>query len=357
MSLKISRRRRVLEILISVFVLLSIFIWVEGLLHKKVEPGFVESEGEKELSGNTYKITATEIPILVEAPGKITAHEEAIISSRVMGVIEKINVREGDRVEKGQLLAVISAPELELQSVSAAGGFRSAEAALEQAKRDFERMDFLYQRQAASKVEWERAKTALSQAEANLTFAKGGAGSASAIAKYTNLLAPFDGLVAERLLDQGTLASPGIPILKIVDNRSFRIEVTFDEKKISKLDLFDSAHVIIDAIKFETDVSISRIVPASDPRSHTVIVQTDIPQIQGITSGQFARLVLKVGSQIGIAIPESAVIESGGLTFVKVASENGRSVIRYVRLGRKLKNGMVEVQAGLEAGEEVLLQR
>ena len=51
------------------------------------------------------------------------------------------------------------------------------------------------------------------------------------------------------------------------------------------------------------------------------------------------------------------MIESGGLTFVKVASENDRSVIRYVRLGRKLKNEMVEVQAGLEAGEEVLLQR
>jgi RND family efflux transporter MFP subunit len=356
MSRPVSRVRRGIEIAAAALILIVVFVWVQGFMRAKVGPGDGATSHGMRYDGPAAAAEVREIPVRVEAVGTVRAVNEASIAARVMGVVERIDVDEGDRVRRGQMLIVVSAPELAARGEAARQAIAAAEASLLQARSDFQRMEALLAKEAATRVEWERARTALAVAEAELSRARQAARAEEAMASYTDLTAPFDGRVVERRMDPGDLASPGAPILRLVDDRSFQIEASVDETRAAALEKGAPVVVRLEPSGRTVSAAISEVVPASDPASRTVLVKALLPAAEGIHTGQFARLEFATGGRMALVVPRSALRRVGGLDLVHVVDAEGFTTSRYVRPGAAAGEEAVEILSGLTAGERVALE-
>lgn len=352
------RLGRSVEVAAAVLALALVFAWSEGLVGRHVGP---EGGGAAALGGGyrgrSVTVERQELPVVVEAMGTVRPIREAVVEARVAGVIERTAVDAGDRVKRGDLLVVLSAPELAAQRASATGQVAAAEAALAQARSDMARIEHLHAREAATQVEFERARTALKIAEANLERARAMARREKVMAAYTMLRAPFDGLVVERYLDPGDLAAPGRPIVRIEDDSRFRLEAPVGEREAAGVSVGLPVRVRIDTPRLDLEAKVGEIVPAADPASRTFLVKVDLPEIEGLRSGLFGRVRVISGKRRALVVPAAAVRRVGGLETVRVIGPRGEVRTRYVRTGRRVGGGRVEVLAGLEAGERVAVEQ
>lgn len=352
MSVEKSRKRIVIEIIAACAFLVGIFILSEGLLRERVGPETRVSVQGARYSGPKVTVEEKEVPKIFEEMGTVRMRE-ASVAPRIQGVIEEITVDEGDRVEEGEILARLAAPELSARVSAAAGAVSAARAALEQARSDFARMEHLFQRKAATRQEWERSRTAVRVAEANLRRAEGEAEAAEAFSDYSVLKAPFDGTVIERSADPGDLASPGILVFRIVRRADIRVEVSLGEETARELRPGDEVDVEVPAAGWKGRGRIGEIIPATDPASRSVIVKIPLPGAKEFQSGQAARVRFTLGSHTVVVVPKEVVRTAGTISTVRVVDEEGRLVTRFVRLGRGVGKNFVEILSGLEPGEKV----
>jgi HlyD family secretion protein len=169
---------------------------------------------------------------------------------------------------------------------------------------------------------------------------------------YSQLVAPFAGVVVSRLADPGDLASPGTVLLVVEDNSVYRLEAQVPEETVRRLHLGQTVRVAIDALDRPLTGRVTRLLPSADPSSHTVVVKVDLPATPGLGSGLFGRLQLSEGGRETIQVPARAVLQRGQLSQVYVV-EDGRAAMRLVTLGER-RGDLVEVLSGLEAGEHIV---
>lgn len=169
---------------------------------------------------------------------------------------------------------------------------------------------------------------------------------------YATVTAPFSGVVVKRHVDPGDMASPGMPLLTIVDPSSFRLEVTVPESRARFIRIGDTVPVTIDALGQTLTGRVYELVPNADPASRTFIVKISLPPTRGLMAGMFGRAEFKVGELKGIFVPEKALWREGSLEGVFVV-EGGRAIKRVVTTGKKL-NDLVEILSGLNEGELVI---
>lgn len=288
------------------------------------------------------EIKAAQVPIRVEVTGQVTPVFQATLSSRIQGTIDKLLVREGTPVTKGQTL-------IQLDNRDVQAELARAKAEVENAKAHLERMKKLYGQDAVSKQEMENAVRSYKVAEANRN-------AVIAQLSYTVVKAPFDGVITEKKVEAGELASPGQSLLRMEDPRQLRLEATVAEGDLKSVSRGDAIPVFIDALGMHPlKGTVSQILPAGDPQTHTFTVKVDLPQTPGLKSGMFGRFQLDKGSAQTILVPESAVLQRGELTSVFVVGSDRISRLRWVKTGRRL-NGHVEVLSGVNVGERVLLE-
>jgi RND family efflux transporter MFP subunit len=350
-----SRLRRIAQVAAAIGLLAALFLWTEGLLRDRVGPGDAGEAAAERYDGPTAAVEKREIPVTIDAVGTVRALREAAVSSRVLGVVERVDVDEGDRVGAGQTLAVLSAPELTARLRAAEEAAAAAEAALAQAQSDSRRMDDLLARQAATRVEWEQARTGLAVAEANAERAREAARAEASVASYAMVEAPFDGVVTLRSVDPGDLASPGTELLRVADDRRFRLEATLDEREGQRVRAGEPVHALVDSLGIDLEATVSEVVPAADPASRTVLVKIDLPRSEGLRTGMFGRLRLASGTRAALVVPAEAVREVGGLDLVRVVDAGGRLAVRHVRRGEPAGAGEVEILSGLAEKERVAL--
>jgi multidrug resistance efflux pump len=169
---------------------------------------------------------------------------------------------------------------------------------------------------------------------------------------YATLFAPFSGVVSRRHVDPGAMASPGVPLLTLVDPSGFRLEAVVPESRVKGLRLEDTAPVTIDALGRTLAARVSQIVPAADPASRTFVVKLRLPKDARLASGLFGRATLSTGERTGLFIPEAAVWRRESLTGVLVVEE-GIAHKRLVSLG-KGDGARVEVLSGVRADEVIV---
>ncbi len=353
MSKARSRAKLLLQIVGLVSVLGVAFAWNEGFFHHRIDGSEARASSLEPWRGATTPVRAVSFPSLLEVAGTVRAHRTAIVSSRMVAVIDRIAVEEGDRVRAGQTLVTLSAPDLESRRSAAAGAVDAARAAREQAQRDLDRAEHLYERSVVPRSQKERAETELRRAEADLARASGEAQASSSMARYTVLPAPFDGVIARRRADAGTTAAPGVPLLEVVDDASFRVEAEVGESIAAAIRVGETAEVVLAEGKPAVSARIDEVVPAADPRSRTVLVKISLARSPELRDGLFARVRLRTGERRGVVVPTASVRRVGELSIVDVVDGTGTVRPRYVRLGATLADGNQEVLAGLAEGEQL----
>jgi RND family efflux transporter MFP subunit len=172
---------------------------------------------------------------------------------------------------------------------------------------------------------------------------------------YTVVKAPFDGVITEKKVEAGELASPGQPLLKMENPRQLRLEATVAEGDLKSVSRGDKIPVVIDALEGQVLAGIvGQILPAGDPHTHTFTVKVDLPSAPGLKTGMFGRFQLDKGTSRTILVPETAVIERGELTSVYAVGSDRIARLRWVKVGRRLDD-QVEILSGVNVGELVLL--
>jgi RND family efflux transporter MFP subunit len=309
-----------------------------------------------------------DIPDLLEAVGTVRAAQTSELASQMMGTIVELPVREGDRVQRGQVLAVIddAQPRAAVERATAAESATEQELAasnseLSLAESTLKRYQNLFDRKSVSPQEFDEVKARYQVALAHRDMARAGeaqamaaVGQARTSLSYTRVLAPFDGVITEKKADPGTLASPGLLIFTIEGQGHYRLEATINENDLRYVSLGELVPVVVDALQTsELKGKVVQIVPAADAASRSFLVKIELPADPRMRSGLFGRAQLSRGNRSSVLIPRSAVVERGQLQGIYVLDPNKIASLRYVTLG-KSSGAEVEVLAGVQQGERVV---
>lgn len=310
----------------------------------------------------------TTVPDWLEAVGTVRAAQTSQLASQIMGTVVIVHAHEGERVQNGQVLALIddaqsrtAVEQATAAELAAQKAVSAAEAENALAEGTLKRYQQLYEKKSVSPQEFDEVKARWQSASARLEMARAGLAQASAALTqartslgYTRIRAPFDGVVTERKVDPGTLASPGLPLFTVEDTRSYRLEVTVDETDVRLVSVGRTAPAIIDALgNARLMGKVVQIVPAADPGSRSFLVKVELPRNPMVRSGLFGRAQFARGERSALLIPRTAVVERGQLQGVYVLDANQIAGLRYLTLGRAT-DSQVEVLAGLEAGEKLV---
>jgi RND family efflux transporter MFP subunit len=309
-----------------------------------------------------------ELPLNIRSMGTVHARQTAVVSSQVVGRIQQVLVREGDTVRAGQTLIVIDGAALRASVDQAQAGVKAAQsqqaAAQTEAKLAASTLDRYRQLEAEKSVSPQemdevsrRAESSTARLEAvraQTDAARAQESGAHTMLGYTRLSTPFGGVVTARMADPGTMASPGVPLLQVDQAGVLQLEVTIDESVISAIHKGMKSQVTIDgASSSEMAGTVSEIVPAADPASHSFLVKIDLPSSSQLRSGMYGTAEFAKGARWAIVISRSAVVSRGSLACAYVLDPQGIAQLRYLTLGAT-QGTLVEVLSGLSAGEKLV---
>jgi RND family efflux transporter MFP subunit len=308
------------------------------------------------------------VPDWLEAVGTVEAAQTSELASQMMGTIVQIDGREGDRVRAGQVLATIddsqprAAVEQSTAAVSAAKNEAiAANSQFALAEATFARYRQLYKEKSVSPQEFDEINAQYQSAGARRDMANAGEAQANAALtqartslSYTQIRAPFNGIITAKKADVGTLAAPGMPIFTIEDTRHYRLEATVDESNIGLVHLGQPVPVTLDALGNAILAGrVAQLVPAADPASRSFIVKIELPANPGVQSGLFGRARFARGQRSALLVPSTAAVERGQLRGVYALDPNDIAELRYVTLGNT-SGAEVEVLSGLQPGEKLV---
>ncbi len=331
-------------------------------------------------------VAMAEWPSVHEAGGVVRPRQTAVLSSRIVAPVLEVRVNTGDRVRRGQTLVVLDGRELQAnaeRATAAASGSklglqaaqaeaRAAESALTLARLTYERVRGLAERKSATQQELDQATAVLAGADARVAGAKARVAeaeqgiaataaaqqAASVGASYTVLTAPFDGIVAARQADPGSLAAPGTPLLTVDDTTALRLEVRIDESQARLVQVGTAAELRLDGAASETAdrwqaTKVSEVAQV-DPANHSFLVKFELPAGSDARTGQFGRARVLGPSRRVLAVPMAAIVRRGQLTFAYVVDASGAARLRMVSVGESAAD-RIEVLAGLQQGDRVVL--
>jgi len=296
---------------------------------------------------------------LLSASGKIQAKNAANLSTRMMGYVNKLHVKIGDNVKKGQLLLSINNTDLQAKAAQVDAGITEATAAFNNAKRDYERFQNLFEQNSASQKELDDMTARYEMAKARLEAAKQMKNEVNAQFDYTNIRAPFSGVVTNTFIDEGTMANPGMPLISIESPDSFEVVAMVPESEISQIKPDTEVDVMVSSVNKTLKGTVEEISISARNTGGQYLVTIDLGKLDDdVLSGMFATVLFPVERSSAATektmIPEEAIVKNGQLRGIYTLSQSGTAVLRWLRLGRSYGN-QVEVLSGLSAGETYII--
>lgn len=334
------------------------------------------------LQVRTLAADARQVSDTFEAGGTVQAQTTATISARIMATVREVRVHPGDRVKSGQVLVVLDDRDLSAGVRQAGTGrdaaneganaaqaeLEGARAALALAKASHDRIVSLESRKSVTAQEVDQvvaglrgAEARVASADAHLRQAQAARASATAAsegagvaASFAVLTAPFDGLVTDKFVEPGNLASPGMALLRVEDPGAFRLELRVDESRAAYVRVGDTVPVRLDrgpGDTAEVAATVKEVSRAVDADTHAFLVKLALPA-GDLRSGMFGRARLPGAPRQALIVPSSSVVRTGQVASVFVV-DGTTARLRLVHLGAVL-GASVEVISGLSAGERVV---
>ena len=337
--------------IVAVVLLLLLVAFMAGSFNDKVEPGLTALELAE--PHDPVTVVLEDIPVTEPVPASIGARQATTISSRTLARITRIAVRAGDTVSQGQLLIELERSDLETRLQQAVERVRAVTARLKEAKQSLDRAGQLYEKDLVAAAAFDEARANHSALTADLASANQAVREAEVGISFTEIRSPIDGRVVERFAEPGDTASPGDKLLALYNPLSMRVEAAVREGLAMHLELGQEVRVEIPVLDSVLTARIEELVPAADPGSRTFMVKAQVDYTGQLLPGMYARMLIPAGIESLLLVPKDRVIDYGQLDIVWVAG-NGAVDRRFIRTGREIRPGVLEVVSGLEAGEKVL---
>ena len=302
-------------------------------------------------------VAVRDVDVEARAPVDLKPIAQAEISSKTLGYLDAVLVDRGDRVKRGQLLALVRPSDLPDQLAALRGTLAQTQANLALARANASRAKQLAPSGVVSQQEVENSSSAVASGEANEAAIKSQIGALATRLGETRISSPIDGYVWQRRLDPGALVgqASGGSILTLVQIDSLRVFLSVNERQAGGVRVGKAAYVEVDALpgrRFEGKVV--RLAPGFDPNTRTLDAEVRIPNPNGeLRPGMYGR-----GAIILETHPRAVVVTANALQI-----SNERRYV-FVLAGDKVERRDVttgfdgglwlEVTKGLAAGEEVV---
>jgi RND family efflux transporter MFP subunit len=287
--------------------------------------------------------------------GELKAAREATVRAQVGGAMTEVRVEEGQAVSRGQLLGRIETNALTDQVRSAESAVGSAENQVAAARRDEARTEELVAAGALAQRDLDNARTAVSNAEAAAANARSQLAAARTQLGNTVLRAPISGVVADRAVGLGDVATAGMALFTIVDPSSMRLEASVPSSDLAALRVGAAVEFTVRGYDQPFAGRIDRIAPQADPTTRQVPIYVSIPNAGGaLVGGLFADGRVVTQSATGLIVPTDAVNTAEATPWV-LRVVNGRAERASVKLGiQDARTDRVQIVSGVEEGDILL---
>jgi RND family efflux transporter MFP subunit len=304
---------------------------------------------------------------------------------RANGRLLVVNVKLGDPVREGQVIARVEDNELREQVRGAEASYQVAQASIRQREADlklaqtnldrsrslFERQllpqqtfDDVDARQQAAVAQLDLARAQFEQAKARLDELK-------ITLANTQIVSPVNGFIGKRYLDPGAFASTNAPVASVVDIRTVRMVANLVERDMRRVPVGTAANVEVDAYPGELFKGrVSRIAPVFDPSTRTAEIEIEVPNVgYRLKPGMYSRVQLTLSTRgDAITVPRNALVEVGGKSGVFIASPAGEAagtrggggggdvmLAKFLPVEVGIRDGeAIEITGGLESGARVI---
>jgi len=284
----------------------------------------------------------------IEIQGSIQAEYMVDVTSETPGRIISLKVKQGDPVQKGQLVA-----ELDLEGLKKQ--IAEVETSLELATTVYERQKRLWDQNIGSELQYLEAKNNKDRLEKSLETLRFNLDKG-------NVYAPISGVVEMEMQQAGEMASPGYPIVQILNTNQLKVMASVPENYLKAVNMSETVKVKVPALDWETQSRISQIGRVIDPSNRTFTVEVALRDPQHkLKPNLLAYVYFKEFEQEDVVIiPLNLVQEEvGGKKYVLVVDRSGPEALArkvYVKIGRANDAGDVVITEGLQGDEELILE-
>jgi len=306
---------------------------------------------------------------VLTASGYVVARRKAAVASKGTGTLVFLAVEEGDRVKKGQVIARLDDSDVVATLRRSRENLRVAEADLDDARRNFERMQKLAGTRAIAQADYDAAEARYKRVSASIEAAKFAVRESEVAVENTRIIAPFDGTVLKKNADVGEIVAPlagavssRAAVVTIADMSSLEVDADVSEANITRVTGEQNCEITLDAYPQQRYPGyVSNIVPTADRAKATVMVKIKFKQYdQRVLPEMGAKITfLAAGASADainvkpvMTVPAAAVATRDGRQVVFQIKED-RAVEVPVTTGRKLGNA-IEITGGLKEGDKVI---
>jgi RND family efflux transporter MFP subunit len=311
----------------------------------------------------TAQVSHRTVPREYRLDGVVEAVNRTTVSAQTQGQVEALFYDVDDFVEKGEIIARLRDNEHRARVAQAAAELKSASTEVSRAQDDFARVEGLYRNKNVSESEMDRARAELASAEARMDAAQATLEQAQEQLKYTEIRAPYSGIVTNRHVELGEIASPGQPVMSGISLEELRVTVDVPQSVIPAVRRLGEVNVYLPDADADADGGEAGVVqperitvfPFADMGSNTFKVRLDLPQqLENLFPGMFVKTGFVTGKKQELTVPKAAVVYRSEVTGVYVVGADGDVRFRQIRVGRDYGDVLV-LLSGLTAGERVAL--
>jgi len=301
-------------------------------------------------------VTAERVLVVQERSydGIVEAERRSTVSAQVAARIEEVPFDVDDYVERGDIIVRFRDRPAAADLKQAEAAAQEAKARLAEARSNYGRIQQLFRQDRVSKADMDRMTADLQTAEARVEAAEGALLAAGERYENTVVRAPFSGIVVERHVEIGEMATVGTPLMTGLSLEHLRVAVDVPQSDIGALR--SQAHAWVDLPDGrDLEADGVRIFPYADPSTHTFRVRLRLAEGQhGIYPGMWVKVRFQIGEEPALLVPRSAIVRRSELTALYVLAEDGKPRLRQVRLGPLQDDGQIAILAGLDVGEKVV---
>ena len=309
------------------------------------------------------KVQRGDLRTTISLTGSIQPWKEVNVVPDVPGKVTRIYVKEGDRVEQGQILAELDTRTARLQLEQAEAGWAVAQANFHSASKDWVRMQDLHEQGTVSPRQYEKIQLAYEAAKAKLQQAKAGLNLAKHYLDVSVMKAPFSGIITGKNMNEGEYINPamggmgpkGASVVTLMDLSKVKIVVHVSERNVGEIHIGQEARITVDAYPERVFTgTVSNVNPTADPMNRMFGVEVTAPNEEStLRAGMFARVEIVTAERKNVLqVPVDGILSEGDQRVAFVV-EHGKALRRPIQLGLQ-KGAMVEVVSGLREGEKIV---
>ena len=291
------------------------------------------------------------LPVERRLDGTIEAVNQGTVSAQTSGRVASINYDVNDFVPAGAVILKLRATEQRAGLLQAQATLSEAAARDSEARTRYQRIADMYARKVVPKAMLDEATANRDAASARLSAARASVSSAREGVDYTEVRAPYAGIVTQRHVQVGESVAPGTPLVSGLSLQYLRVGVDIPQGVVESVRRTRQAAVYVGEQRIPA--AKLTIFPVASPQSNTFRARIDLPEnATDLYPGMFVKVGFVVGESERIVLPASSIVERSEVTAVYVFREDGTTALRQVRLGHRVGDS-VEIASGVVPGDQV----